>query len=350
LTEILVEKEALDGSRGRSIGMDQEPQKKLTAVPLPQRPFFSVVMPVYNGETYISDAIESVVAQTDLDWELVIINDCSNDQTPRILADYASRENRIQVLSNGQNLRVARSLNRGIQAARGKWIVRLDADDVFTPGYLEALRSYNEKAGPDYFFSSWITVMDESSNKILDVRLPKAETIRRMMKIENFLYHPATSFSKCLWEKVGGYPEHDPAIAEDTAMWNRFFLAQAKLVMIPDFLVRYRLHYTNMTSVKDAKLLLNSVTTSRDCRMIRQNREWRASLFLKQRMLKLARLEILKIGQMQKYLSLKNSQYFLLTFLPESFVSFFMWEIRPRWRALFKKVSDPILFVRRLMP
>ena len=53
---------------------------------------------------------------------------------------------------------------------------------------------------------------------------------------------------------------------------------------------------------------------------------------------------------MQKYLSLKNSQYFLLTFLPESFVSLFMWEIRPRGRALFKKVSDPMSFVRRLMP
>ncbi len=302
-------------------------------------PFFSVVMPVYNGQTYLSETIESVLAQTDPDWEFVIVDDCSQDKTPEILAAYASRDKRIRVLRNDLNIKVARSLNLGIQAAKGRWIVRIDADDFFTPGYLTKLRTYAENAAPDHFFSSWITVVDESGLKILDVRLPKAETIRRMMKIENFLYHPATSFSKALWERVGGYPDQNPAIAEDTAMWNRFFEGDAKLFMIPDFLVNYRLHYTNMTSVKDAKLLLES-SSAVDWKMIRQNREWRASLYLKQKMLKPARTEILKIGRMQKTLSLKNIQYFLLTFLPESAVAFYMWEIRPRMRFFYKKMRE----------
>ena len=90
-------------------------------------PFFSVVMPVYNGQTYLAKAIDGVLAQTDADWELVIVDDCSQDQTPQIPAAYASKDKRIRVISNEQNIRVAKSLNRGINAAQGKWIVRLDA-------------------------------------------------------------------------------------------------------------------------------------------------------------------------------------------------------------------------------
>ena len=196
-------------------------------------PFFSVVMPVYNGQTYLAKAIDGVLAQTDADWELVIVDDCSQDQTPQILAAYASKDKRIRVISNEQNIRVAKSLNRGINAAQGKWIVRLDADDIFTSNYLKTLRSYVETAEFDCIFSAWVTVIDELGGKILDIRLPSADTIRRMMKIENFLYHPATCFSKALWEKVGKYPDQDPKISEDTAMWNRCFSFNAKLVMIP---------------------------------------------------------------------------------------------------------------------
>lgn len=306
--------------------------------PASPRPFFSVVMPVYNGERYVSETIESVLAQTDPDWELVIVDDFSGDRTSEILAAYSAKDKRLRGISNQENRKAAGSLNRGIRAARGEWIAHIDADDIFTPDYLKTLRPHAEKAAFECFFSSWITVIDESSVKILDVRLPKAGTIQRMMKNENFLYHSGTIFSRQLWEKVGGYPEEDLTAAEDAAMWNRFFEESAKLVMIPEFLVKYRLHQTNMTSVKDAKLFLSSTAAARDQRMIRQNHEWRASLYLKQRMLKPARTEILEIGRTQKSLSLKNIQYYLLTFLPDAFAAFYMWEIRPRARSFFKKL------------
>jgi glycosyltransferase involved in cell wall biosynthesis len=329
--------------------MDSESKRENAAVE--PAPFFSVVLSVYNGQTYVAEAIDSVLAQTDDDLELVIIDDCSTDETPKILADYAAKDKRVRVLSNEQNMKAARSLNRAIRAARGKWIAHIDADDFFTPGYLQTLRAYAETVEPDCFISSWITVVDETGSKILDLRLPTAETIRRMMHIENFIYHPATSFSKQLWEKVGGYPEGDPAASEDTAMWNRFFSAKAKLVMIPEVLVNYRLHYANMTSIKDAELLLNSTMGAQDWRMIRQNREWRASLYLKQKMLKLARIEILKIAKQKNSLSLKNMHYYLLTFLPESFVSFYMWEVRPELRRFaknFKRALQPPGHVQKI--
>lgn len=301
-------------------------------------PFFSIVIPAYNAATYIAIAIESVIAQTEANWELIIVDDSSFDSTPAILENYSKRDERIRIYRNDKNLKVARSLNRGIGLAQGKWIVRLDADDFFTPRYLATLRQYAEATkSPHCFFSAWITVVDEMGKKLLDVRLPDAETIQRMMKIENFLYHPATSFSKELWEKVGGYPEQDSTIAEDTAMWTRFIELKAQLIMIPEFLVKYRLHYTNMTSVKDAHLAV--VESGVDWKSVRQNREWRTSLYLKQKMLKTARNEILNIFRLQKRLSLKNIQYFLLTFMPASVVYFYMWEVRPRIRSFIKNLS-----------
>ena len=297
------------------------------------QPFFSVIMPVYNGQAYVTHAIQSVLAQTNKSWELILIDDCSSDRTPEILAQF--EEPRVRIFRNARNLNIAGSLNRGIQEARGKWMVRIDSDDYFTPEYLNILQPYAE-AGlwQNSFCSTWVTCVDEEGKKIVDVRLPKSETIHRMMKMENFLYHPATSFSKALWEKVGGYPVKEKTIAEDTLLWIRFFDADAELVMIPQFLVNYRIHYSNITSVNDAKLY--EAQDSREMKMIRQNREWRVSLYLKQEKLDLARAELVHLGRLQKYFSLKNIHYYILTFLPQSFVRFCMWELRPRMRALVK--------------
>lgn len=303
------------------------------------RPFFSVIMPVFNGQAYVEETIESVLAQTDQDWEFVIVDDYSNDHTPAILEHYATKDKRIRLFRNNKSCKVAKSLNRAIEEARGRLMVRLDADDLFRPHYLTTLRPHAEhETSPYTFFSAWTTVVDECGETILDVRLPNADKIKQMMRIENFLYHPATSFTKELWRKAGGYPE-DPDIAEDTAMWNKFFDANAKLVMIPQFLVKYRLHYTNLTSIKDAHLRRDQAE-AHDLRTIRQNKEWRISLFLKQKMLKPAREEIIKLVKIQKHWSFKNRQYYFLTFLPEFFVQFYMWELRPRARAFIKKLRS----------
>lgn len=300
----------------------------------PPRPFFSVVMPVYNGEAYVGNAIESVLTQSEPDWELVIVDDLSDDRTPEILEMCAQKDDRIRIFHNEKRLNIAPSLNRGIAFARGRWIVRLDADDAFNSDYLSILRRSLGADPPwETFFSCWPTIIDENGKTVLDVRLPEAKTVHRMMKTENFLYHTATSYSKRLWESVGGYPE-DRTMSEDVGMWIRFFEAGAKLVMIPELLVKYRIHSSNITSLNDAKLFLpvNAV----DSKAIRQNREWKISLYLKQQKLETARSEILTLVRTQKRLSLKNIQYYLLTFLPKSFVCFFMWEFRPRVRAFIK--------------
>ena len=105
-------------------------------------PFFSVVIPAYNGERYFPATLESVIKQTTHDWEIVVVDDGSSDGTPGLLAGYAAKYPQIRIFRNEQNSGIAKTLNRGIREARGEWIVRLDSDDLFTTDYLETLRSF----------------------------------------------------------------------------------------------------------------------------------------------------------------------------------------------------------------
>ena len=84
-----------------------------------QEPLISIVLPVYNGEKYLRESIDSILAQTMRDWELIVVDDCSKDATPAILAEYAARDRRIRVLRNEENQRLPRSLNIGFAETRG---------------------------------------------------------------------------------------------------------------------------------------------------------------------------------------------------------------------------------------
>ena len=94
-------------------------------------PKVSIVMPVYNGEAYINEAIDSIIAQTFTDWEFIIVNEYgSNEAVTSILHDYEKRDSRIHIIQNETRLRIAESLNVGLRAARGEYIARMDADDI----------------------------------------------------------------------------------------------------------------------------------------------------------------------------------------------------------------------------
>ena len=94
-------------------------------------PKVSIVMPVYNGEAYIKEAIDSIIAQTFSDWEFIIINEYgSNEAVTQILREYEKQDNRIHVIQNETRLRIAESLNVGLRAAKGEYIARMDADDI----------------------------------------------------------------------------------------------------------------------------------------------------------------------------------------------------------------------------
>lgn len=102
----------------------------------------SVIMPVYNGEKYLSDAVDSVLSQTYNDYEFIIIDDASTDKTAEILSNYAASDSRIRILTNEKNSGVAASLNRGLDEAKGDYIARMDADDISLPERFEEQLMY----------------------------------------------------------------------------------------------------------------------------------------------------------------------------------------------------------------
>src|ERR1700720_4672159 len=104
----------------------------------------SVVMSVFNGEAFLGQAIESILDQSFLDFEFLIVDDGSTDSTPKIISDYAHRDKRLRVVTH-DNKRRAESLNIGIGLASGRYIARMDADDVALPPRLEKQIEFMEQ-------------------------------------------------------------------------------------------------------------------------------------------------------------------------------------------------------------
>lgn len=102
-------------------------------------------MPVWKAEKYIGAAIESVLAQTCGNFELLLVEDCPTDNTPAVVAAYAKRDRRLRVLKNDRNRGISYTTNRAIAEAKGKYIALLDDDDLMTPWRLELQAAYLEE-------------------------------------------------------------------------------------------------------------------------------------------------------------------------------------------------------------
>lgn len=124
------------------------------------KPLVSVVMPVYNAEHYVASAVESILNQTFRNFECIIIDDCSSDDTVNILQSFKKKDNRIVLIRNKKNLGVTKSLNIGLKLAKGKYIIRMDADDWSYPERFE-LQIKLMQDNPDVVVSgSYIEICD----------------------------------------------------------------------------------------------------------------------------------------------------------------------------------------------
>ena len=102
-------------------------------------PLVSVIMPAYNAARFIEEAIASVQAQTVTDWELLVIDDCSKDSTKEIVKKIAEKDPRIRLLINKENMGVAKTRNRGLEAFEGQYVALLDSDDYWYPEMLQKM-------------------------------------------------------------------------------------------------------------------------------------------------------------------------------------------------------------------
>ena len=115
----------------------------------------SVIIPCYNAEKYLRESVESIINQSYPNLEIICIDDCSTDSTLAILEELASRDARVKVLHNSRNMKIASSLNRGLEYSTGEYIARMDADDIALPKRIEKQVDYLEKNKETDICGTW---------------------------------------------------------------------------------------------------------------------------------------------------------------------------------------------------
>ncbi len=207
----------------------------------------SVIMSVYNGETYLREAIESVINQTFQNWELVIINDCSTDSTAEILAEFASKDERVKVYPNEVNLKLPTSLNKAISLSSGKYIARMDADDICLPDRFEKQYKFMEE-NSDVALSScrFMTVKNGVYASGGAGGRCDFEALRAMLLVTNPILHPGVIAKAEVMKKFN----YDTTLTctEDLELWTRMIMENQKIQILPECLLIYRLHDKQITS------------------------------------------------------------------------------------------------------
>ena len=210
-------------------------------------PEISIIMSVYNGETYLEEAVESVIGQTFKDWELVIVNDCSTDSTGEILANLAERDERIKVYTNEVNLKLPSSLNKAVALCSGKYIARMDSDDICLPDRMEKQYKFMEENN-DVALSScrFMTVkngvyMSGGAGGRCD-----NESLKALLLVRNPILHPGVIAKAEVMKKYN----YDTTLTctEDLELWTRMVMENQKMQILPECLMIYRLHDKQITS------------------------------------------------------------------------------------------------------
>ncbi len=200
-------------------------------------PSVSVLMPVHNGEAHVLTAVESILAQSFTDFEFIIVDDGSTDATSTLLAEIADA--RVRVITNARNLGVTRALNVGLKATRGRYIARIDADDVAHPERLARQVAYMD-AHPDVVLAGtgYVSV-DPSGNVVEFVNRPMDDAeFRWTLLLHSPVIHPTVMFRGELVRDAGlSYDETIP-IAQDHELWVRI-LDRGRGVRLGEPLLRW---------------------------------------------------------------------------------------------------------------
>ncbi len=210
-------------------------------------PEISLIMSVYNGEDYLAETLDSILAQTFDSWELVVINDCSTDSTAEILEKYALKDERVKVYPNEVNLRLPKSLNRAISLSQGKYIARMDADDICMSDRLEKQYAYME-ANPDVHLSSckFFTLKNGVCASGGSGGRCDFNALKAMLLVTNPILHPGViARAEVMRELL-----YDTTLTctEDLDLWTRMVSKGYRMEILPEYLLMYRLHDKQITS------------------------------------------------------------------------------------------------------
>jgi glycosyltransferase involved in cell wall biosynthesis len=206
-------------------------------------PLVTVLLPVYNAEKFLSEAIDSILNQTYQNFEFLLINDGSTDTSRAIILNYT--DSRIRYLENEKNIGLIHTLNRGMAEANGSYIARMDADDVSRADRLIKQVDFLE-SNPSYgMVGSWCSVIN-SSKKI------EYHTSHESLQFALLNYccfvHPSVMLRKSVLTDNQFYFDSHFVHSEDYELWTRL-LTKTKAANLPDYLLSYRVHEHQISSI-----------------------------------------------------------------------------------------------------
>lgn len=186
-------------------------------------PILSVIMPVFNGERYLYESINSVLNQSFKNFEFIIINDCSTDKTNHILSEYKSLDNRIVIINNLKNKGIAYSLNEAIKTSKSDLIVRMDSDDVCMPSRFQKQFDYMSN-NPLIAVSGTGALINNSNRLLKDYFIPftKDAHIKTQLLFESPFVHPSIIFRKEVFFRNKMQYDSTYSRAEDYKLWTQF--------------------------------------------------------------------------------------------------------------------------------
>lgn len=216
-------------------------------------PLVSVILPVYNAEDYVQDAIQSILNQTFTDFELIILNDGSTDQSEFKILQFS--DSRIRYIKNEVNLKLISTLNLGLKMALGKYIARIDADDIALPQRFARQVDFLEKNFDYGIVGSFAETFGNKSEVLKYAE--EDEDIRYAFITHNPFIHSTVMIRSIILHKNNLKYSHDQLHVEDYALWIDI-LEVSKAKILSEILIKYRVHNQQISEVYSIKQLSNT--------------------------------------------------------------------------------------------
>ncbi len=206
----------------------------------------SIITPVYNYERYIAEAIESVLAQTCSNWEMIVVDDRSTDNSPEIVKKYAKKDHRIKLIELPENQGAAMARNRALEHAKGRYIAFLDSDDTWDDSKLEKQIAFMQKNNFPVTFTSY-ELINENGTRLNHV----IHSVKKL-SLNDYLKNTIIGFSTAIIdiEQTGSISFMDIKTRSDTQLWITLLKKGFFAYGLDEVLVKYRKDHNSLSSNK----------------------------------------------------------------------------------------------------
>ena len=211
----------------------------------------SVVMPAYNSEKYIGEAIESIINQTFADWELFVLNDSpDNKELENIVKEYAKKDKRVKYIKNPKNIGIPKSRNKLLSLCQGEFIACMDSDDISLPTRFEKQIKYMDEHPECGVLGTWFQCFGNSDAQ---VRHPEHIKILNILH-DQHVGNPTVLIRKSVMDKYDFTYNETYDCAQDFELWSRMIFV-TEIHNLPEILLKYRWHGNNISIEKAQRQL-----------------------------------------------------------------------------------------------